>query len=382
MKNRYIYILLALFVTISLGVSAQKHNGGIDATDLILTKTGNAVVLEMTLHVAADAVDKSQSVAVIPSLADSTRTVNFPYVLVNGRKAKNIFARHNKFGFTELRENPPYQVVDMGKKSKSVTISYRAEIHAENYNIGASLKMGIIVASSAGERHYYTTTTTATIDCKKADSVVEVHVKVEHPNGVTERLAPQTSEPTTLIVRSDPEPIVFAEAGDHDTRGTAYLDFRTNSFRLYPDYKRNAAELTVIHRVMGQIKSNPKARITSLSIVGYASPEERYSNNEQLAYERALSVTKYLQPMYGISVRDCKVSGIAEDWVRLRELVEASNIVRKSEILQIIDSADHPDVKESKLRRVAGGRPWKVMIDTMFPVLRRVEYKVEYTIVE
>jgi hypothetical protein len=133
---------------------------------------------------------------------------------------------------------------------------------------------------------------------------------------------------------------------------------------------------------MSQIRSNPKARITSLSIVGYASPEERYITNEELSYQRALSVTKYLQPMYGISVRDCSVYGMAEDWVRLRELVEASDIARKSEILQIIDSADHPDIKEAKLRRLAGGRPWKVMIDTMFPQLRRVDYKVEYTIAE
>jgi outer membrane protein OmpA-like peptidoglycan-associated protein len=353
MKNRYKYILSALCAVVSLGVSAQQLSEGIEVTNLRLTNTGSEFSLEISLQIAGDAVGKCESVAVVPSLTGNSHTLDFPYILINGHKAKNIYNRRNKFGYTELRENPPHQVVNLSRKpTDGTTVSYSATISAETSNEGASLKLGIVVISCGSERRQYSVATTA--------AVLASQPTIEQPN-------------------SEPVEDILIRVGGSTIEGSAYLDFKTDNYQIHPEYMRNAAELAVIHNIMGQIKANPTARITALSIVGYASPEERLANNERLAYERAISLAKYLQPLYGISVRDSKVSGVAEDWVKLRELVVASGIAHKSEILQIIDSSDHPDVKESKLRRLAGGRPWKVMIDTMFPKLRRVEYKVEYT---
>lgn len=383
MKNTYIYILLAAFLVVSPDAGAQKLSGSIEATDLRLTNTGSTVSLEMLLQINDNAASKCQSVAVIPTLSDGSRSADFPYVLINGRKAKNIYERRDKFGFTELRDNPPYRVVNMSKKLVGgTTVSYSAEIPAAAWTDGATLKLGILLASCAGERQYYAMETTGTVTAPATVITIEAAPQVTTTESTRPPVAvepPATIAETPVAVEP---PVTTTETREHCVEGCAYLDFEPDSYEIQPHYKRNAEELAAICRVMDKIKSNPSARVTELSITGYASPDGRYTNNEKLAYYRALSVAKYLQPRYGISVRDSKVWGVAEDWTKLRDLVSASDIAHKREILQIIDSSDHPDVRESRLRRLGGGRPWKVMIDTMFPQLRRVEYKVTYTIAE
>jgi outer membrane protein OmpA-like peptidoglycan-associated protein len=392
MKNSYIYLLFVLFVVVSPSADAQTLRGGIEVSDIRLTTTDAEVALDMTLKIAGNAAAKCQSVAIIPSLVNGTQTVNLPYVLVNGRKAKNIYERHNKFGYTELRDNPPYKVVDMGKKPVGeTTVSYSTKIPAEKWTVGATLQLGIVVASCGGERMYYTAATTATVVSSPEVDLVEM-AKYTPPAkpSVVETPAEPADKPIGSVETPVEEPFVptYVESPvavktiEHTATGSAYLDFEFQSSYIDPTYGNNSAELTAINRVMDRIKANPKAHITSLSIEGYASPEERYAGNEELAYERAMSLARYLQSRYGISTRNTKVGSAGEDWVKLRELVAASNIAYRSEILQIIDSYDHPDAKESRLRRLAGGRPWNTMFDTMFPELRRAEYRVTYTVPE
>lgn len=379
MKNTYTYVLLAFFVINSLCAGAQKLNRGIEVSDLRLTNLGKEVSLEMTLQVGDNAAAKCQSVAIVPNLENGSQTANFPYLLVNGRKAKNIFERRDKFGFTELRSNPPYKVINMGKKSVGeTTVAYKAEIPAEAWIEGATLKLGIVVALCGGERIYYATETTATVSAVPANMITQT----------PETPITQTPENPIVTVPIEPaipqvvEQVVEVTTEELIIEGNIYLDFEPASYYVDPSYGNNGKELAAIRRVIDQINANPKARITSLSVVGYASPEERLANNEMLAYERALLLTRYLQLHYGIPVQNTDVNSGGEDWLKLRELVVASNIAYKSEILQIIDSTIHPDAKESKLRRLAGGRPWRIMLDTMFPELRRVEYIVTYTLTE
>lgn len=375
MRNTYI-IILAAFLTMSFSAAAQTIDGSIDASDIKVTHTGTSVRLEMILRINDDAVSKCQSVAVIPTLVNGAQSATFPYVLVNGAKAKQIYERRNKFGFTELRENPPYQVVNIGKKLVGGTaIAYDAELPAAAWTSGASLKLGILLLSCAGERQYYAMETFAGITIPLVAEEIKPWRPATKVIPETEPVVQETT-PDIPLVTEEPKP------AEHYSNGCAYLDFQPDSDELLFYYGRNAREMTEIRRVFDKIKNTPGARITELSITGYASPEGRYANNEKLAYDRTFSLAKYLQYHYGISVRYSTVSAVAEDWDKLRELVAASNIAHKYEILAIIDSPGHPDAKESKLRRLAGGVPWKIMIDTMFPQLRRVEYKVTYSFAE
>lgn len=353
-------LILATALLICLAAEAKNKRpdtGGIDASDITVRVTESAVRLEMTVRIDPNAVSKCQSAAVLPTLAlsDGSRSVNLPYILVNGRKAKRIYERRSKSGYAELAENPPAEVVNLDRKFPGVTLYYQAEIPAADWHGRASLKLGVMIFSCAGECQYYAMETTAAM------------------------IVPP---PRVIVQEIVPPPVPVEVKTELLVKGCADLDFRPDSYEIDGGYGRNAEELAAICRALDVVKNNPDAAITELSIVGYASPEDRYSKNEKLAYNRALSLAKYLQPIYGVPVRNSTVGSVAEDWDGLSELVEASDIPSKECVLEIINSGLHPDAKEAKLRRLAGGRPWKIMIDTMFPKLRRVEYKVSYTVKE
>lgn len=376
MRKIYI-VVLSLFV--SVAAHAVQPDGSIEATDITIDRSGSAVRLEMTLRISPDAVTKCQSVAVVPTLySPDGSSVSFPYMLINGLKARQVYERRSKFGFTELRNNPPHKVINVDKKYRGETVKYSAEIADARVPQDALLKLGFWFSSCAGENHYYTMETSATV-AVPATVVVIQEPKIE-PD-VPSVTAPPAKEPVIKeeAIKEEPTPAALPTAyTDMSFAGSMYLDFPADSYDILSGYGNNARELEAIRAVFDKIKDTPDAIITELSITGYASPEGRYANNERLAYDRTLSVAKYLQSIYGIPMKDTRISSVAEDWKTLGELVSKANMPYKNEVQNIINSTDHPDVKESKLRRLGSGSPWKYMSDNLFPQLRRVEYKVNY----
>lgn len=382
------FIILTVFAGTVLSASAQNINGGIEASGVKMTKTESSVLLEMELDIHKDAVGKCQSIAVSPALSNGADHADFPYVLVNGKNKRQIFDRQKKFGYTALVQNPPLEVVNIDKKNQGKKINYAAEVPYESWMENASLSIDLVLSSCANELQLYALEVSAVsvvTVVQEAPVRPEPVAVAEAPVVVAEPVKP---EPVAVVVEpAKPEPVVVAaveapvpdKSGPH-VSGCAYLDFETGSSVIVPFYKRNPKELATIHEALDKVKNDPNVEITALTIVGYASPEGRWSTNETLAYDRARSFARYIQNRYGIPVQYSNVRAVAEDWDTLRELVVVSNIPHKSAVLSIIDGRDAPDAKESKLRRLDGGRVWRTMLDEMFPQLRRVEYRVDYKV--
>ena len=53
-----------------------------------------------------------------------------------------------------------------------------------------------------------------------------------------------------------------------------------------------------------------------------------------------------------------------------------------SSVLTIIYSNDAPDVKEQKLKALDGGKPYRYVLENIFPSLRRSDYQVDYIVRE
>ena len=70
---------------------------------------------------------------------------------------------------------------------------------------------------------------------------------------------------------------------------------------------------------------------------------------------------------------------MAENWDGLRALVvDDTQLEHKDEILTLIDSELDPDVKEAKIK--AFKKDYAYMAENLFPLLRRTNYKVDYTV--
>lgn len=403
----------AVFV-VSLLVSTPcfaQSSDGVTTSDVTITRIESEVLLEMTLGVSADAVTSLQSISVVPTLTDgSGHSATFPHVLVNGKNRAHIYRRHEKFRYAEIVQNPPFRVMNIDKKHPGGKVEYSARIPHEAWMDGARLSLVFVLASPAGEKQSYSVPVSEVADSEliTISSQPEPGTRpapvssqptphpVTPPATVVEQSAPQltpqpvaqpqaTTQPVTAPQPATvtPAPQPPATTGKiHTLSGTANLDFETASSVLMPSFGRNRRELDALEAAIAKIATDPRARITSLVITGYSSPEGRYDTNASLAYDRAIALSRWLQARYTIPVAAVKIRAVGEDWSGLRAIIADSNEPYRDDVLKIIDSADAPDAKESRLRRMAGGQIWQRMERDIFPRLRKVDYSMDYEIAE
>ncbi|NDV82361.1 DUF3575 domain-containing protein [Bacteroides sp. 51] len=196
----------------------------------------------------------------------------------------------------------------------------------------------------------------------------------------------QEPEPVKEVVIYNPQFTVSyltPEAETVKTRseaGQAYLDFAAGRSEIVFGFKNNAAELQKINNLIENVKNNPDATITGITITGYASPEGLYQTNLRLSEKRAYALKQLIINQYGFSDSMFTVSGRGEDWAMLDSLVTQSDMPEKAAILNIIRSTGVFDGREKKLMNLTGGKPYREMLSTMFPQLRRSEYELHYTV--
>ena len=370
MKKTYFIILSAALALASTAATAKIYDGGIKISNATLTPAGENLRLTMAIDIESNAVGTLHGIAIVPYMSDGTFEADFPYALVNGKNRHNIFKRHLNFRYEDIANHLPVQVFKIDKNNEDRRFDYEAEIHHDAWMGNAALLVKFVLVSPAGMSRYYTMGVSCVrIGAQKSPAAVPA------PEPVAVKQEPVV-EPVCVA-----EPEQVREPKIHAYNGNAYLDFEAGKSVLLPDYKRNSVELAMIKKAMDEVIGK-HARNISVIVTGRASPDGRWSTNEDLALNRAIALEKYLQTAYGRVVSVSKVLTAGEDWSGLREMVAVSDMAQKSAILDIIDSDDNPDAKESKLRRLSDGTAWAIMMREFFPQLRRVDYDIMYEIEE
>lgn len=117
--------------------------------------------------------------------------------------------------------------------------------------------------------------------------------------------------------------------------------------------------------------------ISSISVVGYASPDGALSHNYRLALRRAEAMKGFFQSRMSVSDELFSVSSAGEDWERLSELVNhrlSPSIASK--VGEIVNSEPDLDRREALLRSMDGGTVWSRLCTDIFPSLRRASMNV------
>lgn len=162
--------------------------------------------------------------------------------------------------------------------------------------------------------------------------------------------------------------------------GKAILDFRAGESFIDFSYKNNSKEFDEIKETIAALITNTDTQITGIHITGYASPEGKYYENEQLARVRALSARNYLKKSFSLDSKLFSTSYVAEDWDGLVDLIKPSSLQHKDEVLKIISSVGIHEGRETDLMNLRGGRPYLFMVKEFSPQLCRVEYSINYTV--
>lgn len=158
----------------------------------------------------------------------------------------------------------------------------------------------------------------------------------------------------------------------------AFLIYPVNQTRLYPERYGNAGELEKIDSAMVYVQQNPDYEIRHIDITGFASPEGSYAHNVELAEGRAESLRTYICQRYQTEPSLMEVRPGAENWEGLKQVLSNSQLPYKDEILQLIDSIDNSDLREEAIRRVGGGQPYRTLLNTVYPNLRKNTFTISY----
>lgn len=160
---------------------------------------------------------------------------------------------------------------------------------------------------------------------------------------------------------------------------SCYFAYPQGGWQIQKSYGNNAFELDKLDRFIHSTFADTLIEVRKITLTGYCSIEGSYAINEELAHDRVNGFRNYLNFHYGLAMRyPVEVRYVGEDWDKLRELVDASTLPEREEVLRIIDQTDIFKGREKKLMDLNGGHSYRRMRDELFPWLRRVEIVVEY----
>ena len=171
---------------------------------------------------------------------------------------------------------------------------------------------------------------------------------------------------------------------DTETSQSALIHFLVNSSYVRPAQLKNAGYLALLEFVKQSV-NDTNLVITSIDLIGHASPEGEATLNENLSIDRAKAVDTYVKK----EVKKAKIAGAdaadfytqkgeGADWDGFFVLLANSNLSDKEMIKRTLDGEPLLSTKEKTLKSLES--TYAEIHDEILPELRRTEIKVNYTI--
>lgn len=175
--------------------------------------------------------------------------------------------------------------------------------------------------------------------------------------------------------------LLFVLAGtgawSQEVSDSVRIHYRRGFRGVDPDYRNNRSGL---ERFIRTLRGEQEAdRLERVVIRSWASPDGVTRYNELLANRRADSLKAYLVRHAQIPGELVSVRGEGIGWGVLRQLVAASAMPDKDEVLHILDNTPVwirdsrgkiVDGRKKQLMDLRGGRPYNYMMEHIFPEVR------------
>lgn len=333
--------LLSIFSAVAIAMSANAvHDDSSRVSSLKVDRSTDRLLVNMTIDADGWGSKSNRESWITPVLTDtatdgSVSTFRLPSVMVGGR-------------------NRYYQAMRRGVKTplyRGGVIDYAANVAWQPWMKTASLSLERVECGCCGEDTVLTESPLMTLDF--------VPRKFTMPF--------QYITPTAEDVKT------------RELKGRAFIDFPVNRTEIYPDYRSNPRELSVIRATIDSVRQDPDVSVQALTFKGFASPEGPYNNNVRLAKGRTESLKTYVQGLYHFDPSVIGTSYEPEDWEGLRRFMLTSDLDNRQAILDVIDSDLAPDAKDQKLRRDFPVQ-YAFLLKEVYPALRHTDYTINYTI--
>lgn len=307
-------------------------------------KVGDKVKVAMDIRLDDLKLKSNRGLMLVPMMVNGEDTLRMQAVEVLGRK-RYIYWQRN--GAT-MTENP--LVVERRHNGEQQTVTYKTEVSYEDWMTNSSLVL-------------------AEDNCGCTQSLLGNALTSD---GGEALLGPWKC--AYAYVEPDPEPVK-----ERHESGVARLNFHLDKYDIVPSLGNNRAELDSIRRTIDKVRDDADVTITSIELHGYASPDGNYYHNADLARNRIRALYLYLRDMYNLPDGLYRNNTTPEDWEGAIAQARKSDLIKKDEVLRIMESEMHPDQKEAQLR-LKTPADYRFLVDNVFPGLRRTEYTVNYDV--
>jgi outer membrane protein OmpA-like peptidoglycan-associated protein len=359
---------------------AQLADGRINVFNLTAEREDDSVRVEYTAVIAKRAVKRNHTLVFEPVITGDGFRQSLPAVVVNGPGSK--LARERREWIA--KEKTEYKDATVTKNNRTVKLT--ATVPYQDWMSGGQVVLESVDGGCCSYR--------SQDDILLTRNILEPVKAVEHkpeteplqePKAETQLIVPQWIPVTIADSLSiamhfvipvsefdEQEPFKIYDDEREDEMG---IYFRVGRRNIDPNYMTNQRAMINLVAAIEMIMSSTDSRVHKIVVGGFASPEGGSALNDKLAFDRAVSVKRYI--MDNTSVRDDQIilyNG-SSDWRGLRMRVERSNMSEKRELLDIIDNTPIWDKQSrvgrlGRIMRLNGGRTYRVLLNEHFPYLR------------
>lgn len=393
MKKRLFTTLIIIF-SVTLSLNAQSQGRDLSIRDQRVERVGEQVVVSFRANVDKKVAKNGETVIYSPMITDGVNQWSLPSIVVRGRRAEKAMRRSEWISGAKVFKNDSYENKIIFTSNGS-SFGYRAVVDWQNWMNGADLVMERMDMGCCNAIEYGDMVLLTSVLGAPSPRVVvpeQVVERVEQPqqqyNVPIRESVQSTGDRLTEVysfVRSAGEfkGMIPGEM-ERDREQSLMVNFRQGKYDIDPYLSDNYRTLGAIIESVRTLQTSPDSRVSHIVIAGFASPEGSYDFNNQLAYNRATAVKRYISERTGLREDNIMIYNGGEDWYGLREMVERSDIYEKGQILYIIDNYptwgySYQLDRENELKRLNGGRTYQYLYKYIYPRLRNAAYiKVYY----
>ncbi len=116
--------------------------------------------------------------------------------------------------------------------------------------------------------------------------------------------------------------------------------------------------------------------VKEIKVKGYGAPIGNLRRNTIQGEMRAFELRNHLVSSARLGAQTVEVAWITEDWDSIATLVDASDMPLRAATLDVIRSVDVSSGREQQLQMLGSGKPYRYMMQNIFPKVCRIEYSV------
>lgn len=362
--SKMLLVAVAILATFSLNAKAgvfKVCDGkvAVNVESIAETIDSKMMTADYSFVVEPDAIADCESMIITTAIVNGDNKELLNITVINGKNVKTFdtWLQYRVGQVIDIKDVDVYKVKD----GKVVTDSKRVSLPRQEWMDGSDF---VVTTQSVT---YYPH------KCIQALGGSEVACKVPY---LSEPLA---VSPAYIKLVDKTNSKVASPAENHPTLSTR-LYFPVNSSAKVTDLFDNSAALEMLET----LQNSEYLDVEHIAIEGWASPESSVAYNQSLSERRAKTVKKILTDKYDFEDAIYAIKGNGEYWDSVINFVKTTDdetvAASRDEIVKAIESNDNLDKRESAIKAIKGGKPYRVIFNAVYPESRFADCFVTFAV--